>query len=557
MVVRATNIPVRSEELTQTSSRKSSTATAPASKFMPFKSMSSHPHVFVTISLKDHHLSSRTSSAEGTNPMWNEQLKLPFNLKSDATKRVLSIDLYDEVVEDLVDNVTEVYQRISSKWLGSLKIPLAHIFTNQRIEGMFEMTIPTVLLGYTKPTFAATDQGYQTNNSEGLPHMSKKTHINLFISLEPNAEIPRMMSNGLECIEIELVERQIKMWFEQLKLEFPSRVTKWSPLITLLTGKRACITRLLHPLKFPFDKNDEMTEFKIRRFVSLIPLQNDASPSNSCCSGLNGVWLSNTQILGLMTSSNKDLGVLLTCYYLELGYPSWLILGSSNTCGECCYVLMRKSSEFFIIDPASGKKYSSKDVYCPLTSCFCLVNQYNVWANIQREQRIFMMQFDVNRSFDWRPMFQKVVDIPKETIHDVTFRYERSFHVKDLQQTIQAKIVKKINSWRSHKKTIWNRYVCENLKQILEKLEDDVCFENDFDDHAEMLKALYVNYKITGYTINNKYTNLSSIVNDIKNTGIHLNLDSKVEFASSVYIKEYANNVLSIWIFLMSLTPKM
>lgn len=158
-----------------------------------------------------------------------------------------------------------------------------------------------------------------------------------------------------------------------------------------------------------------------------------------------------------MTSSPKDLGVLLTCFYLELDYASWLILGSSITSGECCFVLTRESSEFFITDPTSGKKYNSMDVQCPLTSCFCLVNQYNVWANVQRESRIFMTQFDVNRSFDWRPLFQRVVDIPNETIHDMNFRFERSFDSRDLQKTIQAKIIKKISSWRSHRKTIWNR----------------------------------------------------------------------------------------------------
>lgn len=161
--------------------------------------------------------------------------------------------------------------------------------------------------------------------------------------------------------------------------------------------------------------------------------------------------------MGLMTSSSKDLGVLLTCFYLELGFPSWLVVGSSVTCGECCFVLTRESNEFFITDPSSGKKYSSKDIHCPLTSCYCLVNQYNVWANVQREQRIFMMQFDVNKGFDWRPLFHKVVDIPNETIHDLSFSYERSFDTRDLQRTIQAKVIKKINSWRSHRKTVWNR----------------------------------------------------------------------------------------------------
>lgn len=296
MVVRATNVPVRSEEPTNTSSRKSSSTIAPGTnKFTPFKSMNSHPHVFVTMSLKDHHHTCRTSSAEGTNPMWNEQLTLPFNLNSDGSKRIVSIDLYDEVVEDLIDNVTEVYQRISSKWLGTIKIPVANICANQRIEGTFEVSVPTVLLGYTKPKFSRADFGYQSTISvENLPVMSKKTQIHLFISLEPNVEIPQMISSGLECIEVEGVELQIKMWYEQLKLEFPSRVASWSPLVTLLTGKRACITRLLFPLKFPFDKNDDLTEHHIRRFVSLIPVQNDASTSNSNCTGLKGVWLSNT-----------------------------------------------------------------------------------------------------------------------------------------------------------------------------------------------------------------------------------------------------------------------
>lgn len=28
------------------------------------------------------------------------------------------------------------------------------------------------------------------------------------------------------------------------------------------------------------------------------------------------------------------------------------------------------------------------------------------------------------------------------------------------------------------------------------RLEEDICFENDTDDHVEMLKALFVNHKV-------------------------------------------------------------
>lgn len=43
---------------------------------------------------------------------------------------------------------------------------------------------------------------------------------------------------------------------------------------------------------------------------------------------------------------------------------------------------------------------------------------------------------------------------------------------------------------------LFGSFVSENLKHILMKLEDDVCFENDVDDHVDMLKSLYVNYKV-------------------------------------------------------------
>ena len=67
-----------------------------------------------------------------------------------------------------------------------------------------------------------------------------------------------------------------------------------------------------------------------------------------------------------MTSSHKDLGVLLTCYYLELGIAAWLVLGTSILSVETCFVLIKEGNEFFLVDPASGKRYSSKDIYCPL-----------------------------------------------------------------------------------------------------------------------------------------------------------------------------------------------
>lgn len=289
-VVRATNVPIRHEDL-QLSSRKSSTLSTPGTtKFNAFKNANVHPHVFVAISLKGNHRTCRTSSVEGVSPTWNEILTLPFDKGSDDVRKYLSIDLYDEVVEDFTENVTEMYQRIKSVWLGTVKIPIINICCNQRIEGTFEVNVPTLLIGYSRSKLSSVDQ--QTSiNIENYPDLCKKTHISLFISLEPSVEIPQLISSGLECIEVLTIEQHIKQWFEQLKLEFPARTQKWNPLVNILSG-RACITRLLHPLTLPMDKNDS-AELLIRRFVSLIPIQHDASLKNCSCIGLNGVWLSN------------------------------------------------------------------------------------------------------------------------------------------------------------------------------------------------------------------------------------------------------------------------
>lgn len=79
----------------------------------------------------------RTSTADGTNPTWNEQLAIPLDADSDQIRRYLNIDLYDEFMEDLLEDdrarSTEVYQRISSRWLGQLRIPISTIYLNQRV----------------------------------------------------------------------------------------------------------------------------------------------------------------------------------------------------------------------------------------------------------------------------------------------------------------------------------------------------------------------------------------------------------------------------------------
>lgn len=156
-----------------------------------------------------------------------------------------------------------------------------------KIEGTFEIKTPPILFGYTRSTTGSEAPEYTSMQiGSSLPDMRELTHISLFISLEPNVEIPTFDTNGLECIELEQTKARIYLWFEEYRNEFPQRARL--PLVTLLSGKRVCITRLLGPVNVPFVL-DETVERMIRRYVALVPVYYNTD----ACSQLAGVWLTN------------------------------------------------------------------------------------------------------------------------------------------------------------------------------------------------------------------------------------------------------------------------
>ncbi|XP_055540929.1 coiled-coil and C2 domain-containing protein 2A [Wyeomyia smithii] len=545
-VVRAFGIPTRLDDQPSASAgRRNSNLSA-----TKFSTRSSNVRPYITISIKDKLL--RTSTGDGTNPTWNERLAIPLDATGDQIRRYLNVDLYDEFMEDLLEDdrarPTEVYQRISSKWLGQLRIPISTIYLNQRIEGTFEIKTPLILFGYSR---SSDDSPEYTSMLIGstMPDLRELTHISLFINLEPNVEIPCFDTNQLECVELEQTKTRIYLWYEEYRNEFPQRAKL--PLVTLLSGKRVCVTRLLGPITVPFCI-DENVERMIRRYVSLIPIHYNTD----ACSQLGGVWLTNREIMNVMCASPKDLGVLLACFYTSLEYEVYLVLGHSLLAGDCTFVLLREGGEFFLVDPTNGKRYNSTDTYCPLSKIYYIVNQDNVWGNIQKENRVFLTQLDVNRSAYWRPLFNRSHEAPTGCVHDGNFLYKTALSVSDLQRTIERKIMKKVGVWRTHRKTIWNRYISEQLHHALPSLELDTCLETNTDRHLESFDQLFAPYKVNGFPINLPYTNLSTVVAHVKSTGIHLNSDNKVEFALGLYIKDYPSNIYSVWILLLSLTPR-
>lgn len=231
-------------------------------------------------------------------------------------------------------------------------------------------------------------------------------------------------------------------------------------------------------------------------------------------------------------------------------------MGFAIPYGDTTFVLTKENGQHFLIDPHSGKKCISRDTFCPLTKIYCVVNQKNVWANIQREHRVFMQNFDLNQSTEWRPLFTKSLPAPNDLVHDISLTYTDSLDSENLRKLIEMKLMKKITGWRSVQKTVWNKRFRKQLIQILKELEEDQSFEYEQKSFTDKLNAdLLSKYKVSGYPINMPYVSIARIVERVEAIGIHFNSDSKVEFSLAVHIQSYPMNIFSVWIFLLALIP--
>jgi len=75
-----------------------------------------------------------------------------------------------------------------------------------------------------------------------------------------------------------------------------------------------------------------------------------------------------------------------------------------------------------------------------------------------------------------------------------------------------------------------------------------------FDQLTENLDEVVRGKKIYGFPINTTFTNLDDLWEEVKNTGMHNIVGSSVEFVLSVFVYKYPCNVISVWIYMLSLT---
>ncbi|KAK4315922.1 hypothetical protein Pmani_012883 [Petrolisthes manimaculis] len=520
----------------------------------------------------------RTSVAHGPNPTWNQQLSFPFKAPNDnfsagslqTVPDSLHLHLYDQTTSDLLTDdrlrTSTVHARVERRWLGSLHIPFSTIYANAKIEGTFALEEPAVLLGYNREGEAGHHTASSPSHHQRLHPPSHvhthppTTHLSLYITLEPTLPPPEPVQAHFDSNEPEETLEAGQAFVSSLSTRHKTRHYRTHALD--LSGKQVALNRFIRPLQPPQEltsEDEEETKHRVAWYVSLIP----TLTHTSLLPGPAHIWANSEQFLSLLTGGEEERAVLLTNFFLHLDKTAYLLLGSGVAEGGSCCVVTKDSrtGEWQVWNPPTARCYSPHHPHPPLTAIHMLIDQDNIYANVQKYDDPPRVNLDVG-SGGWRAFYPKSPNgVPQPGLPSVQPR-ELSLTPPDpdgagrLRERLEIVLRDAIMKWRPDRRTVWNRHAISVLRGLVGSLEEGRAAGHHISPDLSKMASLMASHKVCGVCVQQGYSGTPGLVEAVHSTGIHLTHHPDAEFALAVHIVPYPAALASIWIYVASLIKR-
>eukprot|EP00899_Mesostigma_viride_P011659 jgi/Mesvir1/20494/Mv12380-RA.1 len=435
---------------------------------------------FVVVSFQG--ITKRTKTSEGPNPQWNELLSLPFHPPNGNYNPTLLKNLQDEIHISLFDEVTvKVAEsestlgadpnmseyRTLARYLGSTSIPVGAVYRSRFIEGAFRLSVPLVNLGYFCPA------------ADG------PTLISLHILLKPDLVRPVETVEEMRSGEGEDLTRHAMRWRRELLAMDHVRPRVIKALAADMDGAGVLLCRFVCPLPPPpslagviAGARKETVLRSLLRFVSMIPYASDWSTFSS----REDVWVTCRDFLELCAGDHEEHALLLCNLFLFQGVDAYVVLGGGLHETEAAYVLTKEKKEgtsddvLRIWNATTGNVVDCADPSSELREVGTVFNDKNIWANIQKADLPFAVNWDLTITKNWRPFFQESVLPPRVlgTVQtDVMYKSLPPGFYEDLEGTLERDVMDAITKARKLTFTHFNRRCSRILRELLHDLEGE------------------------------------------------------------------------------------
>uniref|UniRef100_A0AC34GJ90 Uncharacterized protein n=1 Tax=Panagrolaimus sp. ES5 TaxID=591445 RepID=A0AC34GJ90_9BILA len=164
------------------------------------------------------------------------------------------------------------------------------------------------------------------------------------------------------------------------------------------------------------------------------------------------------------------------------------------------------------------------------------------------------MDFDLKNKSNWDPLFSTPRhDLSSIQPTELTYIAVNEDIIVELRSNLEREIKLKFDEARRHAIPQWNLMASRALREILSEGSAGSGF--DFDIEHRLGQTLN-SYKVTVVAFQSPYISRQNLIQEVLKTNMHINSNKNAQFALSIHIQPFVNNLISCSVAIASLLPK-